>query len=526
MSKIVEDIILPPISEGIVADGVASYYVAPQTSVSYAQNFHNDRLGMMTLRRPIGASFTPDSTNEWSAALFQPSGSANRLYYQIGTSLKYYDLGALTTTTYTSVFPASYTARYSILQGNLIMTNGSNVVLKYTTGASAPANIAGITGVPSDIDLINAGFVGRIWYASSTNSNNRVFYSDVIPAAGVASATGTSQYLTINAGNGDYVTGFAQGQQVLFTFTHNGIFRIFNTQSQDNAPISNVGAPTQECITLGSDGIYFAHPSGFYKLSETGQVQNISSKIKSLGYYQASTGDFLTCRAFAMDDYVYFSFLQGFNNNGGQQNGSIVYRYNINTQVWTIYTFMRNVIKATATSVDRSGTQTIYLLGTSTDGSRDRFASTFSEQIGSGLLQGSSSSIIDNSTVDVVGTYITQWYDFGAESHLKRIQGIAFPNDNANGFDVAYQVDYDEEITFLSTPVSKINSKWRNIGRLDSNAVTYFKDFVSVPFNKIRFRIMGTSRMETIVNGTYCSIGSPTILKLVDMGYDNTYGKQ
>lgn len=521
--KVVEDVTLSPISEGIVGEGVASFYVAPKTSVAYAQNFHNDRLGVMTLRRSLGASLTPDSTNEWSAALFQPSGSANRLYYQIGTSLKYYDLGAFTTTTYTSVFPSSYTARYSIIQGNLLMTNGSNSVIKYTTGASAPASIAGITGVPTDIDLINAGFVGRIWYASSSNSNNRVFYSDVIPAAGVSSTTGTSQYLTINAGNGDYVTGLVQGQQVLFTFTQNGIFRIFNTQSQDNAPISNVGALSQECITTASDGIYFAHPSGFYKLSETGQVQNISTKIKSLLYYASFVGDFLTCRSFSMDDYVYFAFQKGFQSGSGTENGTIVYRYNINTQVWTIYTFMRNVIKATATSVDRSGTQTIYLLGTSTDGSRDRFASTFSEQMSNGLMMASSASIIDNSVTDIIATYVTQWEDFGAEGHIKKIHGIAFPNDNASGMDIAYQVDYDDPITYISESSSSINSKWRSIGRLDGNAVTYFKDFVSVPFHKIRFRVMGASRREPIVYGTFCSVGSPTIIKLTDLGYSQAY---
>lgn len=524
--KVNEDVTLSPISEGIVGEGVASFYVAPKTSVVYAQNFHNDRLGVMTLRRPLSVRFTPDSTSVYSAALFQPSGGVNRIYYQADTALKYYEADVpITQTSYTSVFPSSYTARFSIIQGNLLMTNGSNAVIKYTTGASSPASIAGITSVPSDIDLINAGFVGRIWYASSTNSNNRVFYSDVIPAAGVASATGTSQYLTINANNGDYVTGLVQGQQVLFAFTQNGIFRIFNTQSQDNAPISNVGALTQECITTTSDGIYFAHPSGFYKLSESGQVQNISTKIKSLLYYAVSAGDFLTCKSFSMDDYVYFAFQRGFQNGSGTENGTIVYRYNINTQVWTLYTFMRNVVKAATTSTDRSGTQLIYLFGTSTDGSRTRFASNFGEQVSNGLVQGGSASTIDNSVTDIIATYVTQWEDFGAESHLKKIQGIAFPNDNANGMDVSYQVDYDDAVNFTSDPSSGINSKWRSIGRLDGNSLSYFKDFVSVPFHKIRFRIMGASRREPLVYGTFCSVGSPTILKLTDLGYDNVYGK-
>lgn len=506
MNKVAEDVKLDPITEGIVSQGVASYYVAPKTSISEAYNFNNDTLGVMSFRKSLIGSFVPENTTVWASQLFQPSGGSSRIYYQVGQALNYQTaLAPSGSTTYTGVFPTSYTARFSIIQGNLLMTAGSTAAIRYTTGASAPATIAGISGAPSDIDIINAGFGGRIWYASSTNANNRLYYTDVIPAAGVASTTGTSQYLTINAGNGDYITGLVQGQQVLFVFTNNGVYRVYNTQSQDNAPVSNVGVLKQEHIVRATDGIYFYHPTGFYKLSEGGQSQLISSRISSNIPTETNTGDLLTCVAWSNDNYVYFSFEKSFINAGGNAAGSLVYRYTISTQVWTMYKFLRNLIKTATVASDRTGLSIVYLMGTTSE-SNARFASQFAETLGDGTLN-SSSSIDDNSIVPIIGSYITQWEDFGTEGHSKRINGMTVPNLNANGFDITYQVDNDNV------------NEWRNVGRLGSTSSTLFKDFVSVPFNKIRFKVMGQKKSNG-VGGSYCWIGSPTIIKLTDMGYE------
>lgn len=503
MAKVAEDITFEPITEGVVSDSVASYYVSPKNSVSECENFNNDILGLLTYRRPLGSAFVPPASNNYSGVLFQPSGSNNRIYYQEGQGLNWREANTPTTqTAYTGVFPTNYQPRYSIIQGNLLMTAGSVAAIKYTTGASAPATIAGISGAPADIDIIDAGFGGRIWYASSTNSNNRVFYTDVIPAAGVASTTGTSQYLTINANNGDYVTGLIQGQQVLFAFTNNGIFRIYNTQSQDNVPVANVGALAQEHITRAVDGIYFYHSTGFYKLSDNGIPQIISNRIKSIipGYSSP------VC-VWSVGDFVYFSFINDFNVGGGSNFGSKVFRYTISTQTWTVYNFFKAVIYVAVTSLDRSATRRTYLLGTTSE-TNGRFASLFEENLrGDGTISNSGANGDDNSVTQIIGSFVTNWENFGIESHIKQINGIAYPGVNANGFDVAYQVDNDNV------------NHWRPIGRLSNNSVTLFKDFVSVPFHKIRFKVMG-SKKSMFDLGTFCSVGSPTIIKLTDIGYE------
>lgn len=503
MAKVAEDITFEPITEGVIADSTVSYYVSPKNSVSSCENFNNDILGVLTYRIPLGLQFVPEATNNISAVLFQPAALANRIYYQVNQSLLWRDAGTPTTaTTYTSIFQSNYQPRYSIIQGNLLMTCGSLSGIKYTTGASAPVAIAGISGTPTDIDLIDAGFGGRIWYGSSTNANNRVYYTDVIPAAGVASTTGTSQYLTINANNGDYVTGLIQGQQVLYAFTTNGIFRIYNTQSQDNVPLAFVGAPNQESIAKGTDGIYFYHSTGFYKLTDGGTVQLISNRIKSIIPRYTNP-----VRVWSVGDFVYFSFYYDFAVGGGSNLGSKVFRYTISTQTWTVYNFFKNIIYATTTSLDRSNTRRTYLFGSS-GGANATFASIFEEQErGDGSISTSSASGDDNSEIQIIGSFETNWENFGMESHIKQINGIAYPSSNATGFDVAYQVDN-------ANP-----SHWIPIGKLSDKTITLFKDFVSVPFNRIRFRVMGQKK-NPYSGGTFCSIGSPTIMKLTDKGYE------
>lgn len=498
MIRVVENIELEPVSEGLIPEGVVSHYVVPKTAIDDVSNFHNDNLGVMTFRPPLIGSFTPSVTPS-SSVFFQTTVGSKRIYWQEGQSLRYSEVSVFSPTTYTSVFPTSYTARYQIIQANLLMTAGT--VIKYTDGSASPGNISGITYPAVTIDILNAGFQGRLWYASSSALNNRLYYSNVIPASGVASTTGTSPYLTINAPNGDAITGLMSSQQVLFVFCNNSIFRVYNTQSQDNSPIATVGALNQESITQAQDGIYFYHPTGFYKLAQDGSAQCISNRIASIIPYSGNT-TLSSCRAWASGDHVYFGFEFPYPNGAGTSNGTKIYRYTISTQVWTVYDILRSVVKTTATGFDRDGTEYVYLMGSSSE-SFARFAGTFNEYKWDGSFT-STSSGIDLGTTDIVGSFSNHFENFGVENRLKQIQGIAFPHLNANGFDVSYQTDMDNP------------DEWTPIGRLDYNAVTLFKDFQSKPFNRIKFRVSGSKRSANI--STFCWVRQPIIIKLLDIG--------
>lgn len=499
MIQIEENIELDPISEGLIPEGVVSHYVVPKGAVEDASNFHNDNLGVMTFRPNLVSHFTPAATPV-SSSLFQTTAGSNRIYWQEGTSLKYVEISSPgSVTTYTSVFPSSFTARYQTIQSNLLAIAGTTI--KYTDGSATPANISGITYPAVTVDILNAGFQGRLWYASSSALNNRLYYSDVIPAAGVASTTGTSPYLTINAPNGDAITGLASSQQVLFAFCHNSIFRVYNTQSQDNSPCAFVGALNQEAIVTTPDGIYFYHPSGFYKLSSDGSAQSISNRIASILPYSGQV-DVTSCRSWSSGDYVYFSFSYPFQSGGGTVNGSKVYRYTISTQVWTIYDFYKSVVTTACFGLSRTGTQYVFLLGTTAE-SAARFAAIFVEYKWDGTVSTTASGI-DLSLTDIIASYSTHFESFGIENRLKQIQGLAIPHLNGNGFDISYQTDMDN------------SDEWTPIGRLDDKAVTLFKDFQSKPFNRIKFRVSGSKRTSNL--STYCWVRQPIIIKLSDVG--------
>jgi len=50
-----------PVSEGVISEGVLSHYVSPRTAISYAENMHNDTIGVMTTRRPLVSRVTPSA---------------------------------------------------------------------------------------------------------------------------------------------------------------------------------------------------------------------------------------------------------------------------------------------------------------------------------------------------------------------------------------------------------------------------------------------------------------------------------
>ena len=284
MLKSIINVPFEPVTESVISEGVVSHYVAPEGSVSYAENFHNDSLGVMTTRRMFTTTGTSPAARALSCVLYQEAsvGSTPNIFWQEGTTLKIQDiLGTGGVTTRLTTFGSSSKQRFDIVQGYLIMTNSTGQP-KYTNAVATVPTALG-TSYPAGMDLVSAGFSGRIWCASSTDGLNRVYYSEVIPSGGIPGpVTGGASFLTINANNGDKVTGFARTQNVLYTFTHNGIFRIYNTQSQDSTSISNVGCFNQEAIIKTKNGFYFYHPSGVYYIGSNGFPQEVSGKIRDI----------------------------------------------------------------------------------------------------------------------------------------------------------------------------------------------------------------------------------------------------
>lgn len=505
MRESIDDVPLDPVTEGVISENIVSHYVTPKGSISYADNFHNDTLGVMTTRRMFTMSGASPAARALSCVLYQEASlnSTPNIFWQEGTTLKIQDiLGTGGVTTRAATFGTSTKNRFDIVQGYLLMTNSGSGQPKYTNAvATVPAALA--TSFPSAVNLISAGFIGRVWAADNTDAANKLYYSDVIPAGGVSAVTGGASFLTINANAGDKITGFARLQNVLYVFTHNGIFRCYNTQSLDNTSLSQVGCFNQEAIVQTKNGFYFYHPSGIYYIGSNGFPQEVSGKIRDIiqKIPNANQGSVF---GWSDDDHVYFNvgLLPGLSSTK-----QYILRYTLSTQVWSTYTISNastaltltcaastNFASTSITSDDIYPTNFVFA-----DDTVNFYKGTFNVFLPTTV---NSAVTLDFNAVPIFSEFQTNWLYFDNETHVKRINGISIASENAAGFKIAYRIDGDSDNT------------WRDIGEINSDYITLFPLFQSAKFNRIKFRVFGEPK------GVIVKIGIIMIRKLDDLGYE------
>lgn len=509
------DIPLPVPTEGIILETTLSHYVSPEGAVSYAENFHFDTIGKITSRQPIRQitnlnNHGLSSHSDGRAMIYAPSGSAYIVWNDSGT-LKY--CAADGTGSVTSIAGAftSTMKDMDILQNLLIWANDTGSQPKYFNGSTV-STIAG-TSFPtnSSFNLISAGFVGRVWVAASADTNNRVYYSDVIPSGGLASLTGGSNYISVNPNNTDTIRALIRAQNCLFVFTNNSIYRIYSTQSVDNSPCANVGTPSFKSVTEAKDGIYFYHTSGIYRLSEDGSAVEISQRIRDFINRVNPLYTPTEISAWSDDNHVYFSFSGALNSSSGNapilgypNDRCYIAAYTISTQTWTIYSILGATITQVAATnpnytgalgagVDSSPLTVLFL----TDTSGNTIGGTYNNI---NLISGGTDTPNDCGLSPISVRCETNWQTFGSETHLKRISGISVASENAAGIDIGYIIDKDG------------TNNIKHIGSLSSEYITLYRDFQSVEFNRIKFIITGNVT-------TPVTIGQITIIGLDDLGY-------
>lgn len=522
-----------------------SQYVASPNSWSYLENADTDRQGVLQTRPNIFIAGTAPA-NFLGAGVYE-RGLTTRWLIKAGNAL--YNVQSNTTSTGTlgstsiTFTSSSGTARFDTIQGCTVFAcegDGPRITTDGTTlGSFGSVRL----GMPTDVDLISAGFVGRIWGAISNNNSatfiqDNVYYSDVIPSGGVTSTTGTGQFIKLNT-QGKFLTGLVQFNNVLYAFTSDSIFRIYNTQSVDNAPFANVGAIRQEAIIKTFDAVYFLHYTGVYKLDSNGVSkvsQDIDNIFQTFNIPQVSTGILYTRKTFGWfdDQSIYFSIgmNKGWGDNDIDVDRTYVVKYNYLYKTWSLITLkdfdvsfgvskffssysggvssLQNLTPITlilgqniADNVYYAG---LYDIPTFYDGAKAMINTNSGEPLGdwSQTSSGGSTSYIRPIYVNAE----TQWLDFGLENHLKEIKGLSIPGESAEGFQLMYQIDNEE-----SQRSDNQNAVWTPIGTLGKDYMTFFLDFKSKPFYRIKFKISG----QTL--GRKTSIGQITFLQVSDEGY-------
>jgi len=508
------DVPTEAVSEGVIMEGVLSHYVSPKTAISYAENMHNDTIGMMTSRRPMVSRVTP-SVSPLSCVQFSSTSGQPYICWQEGSTFKATPSpvsGTVTTTN--SILDANYRARYDVYGGALLITPdtaGVGQPLYTYNGTTAP--VALTTSFTARKDLISAGFDQRIWMADSVDNVCRVYYTDPIALSGGAqTATGGTGFIVIPAEGGDMITGLIKTQRCLYVFTHNNIFQVFNTAYLDNAPIAYVGAYSQEGIVKAKNGFYFYNPTGVFFLQPGGQPQEISVKIRDIlkkvpTQYQS--------KVFGWSDEDHVTFCLGNKLQGYQPDKTYYVRYTISTQVWTIYSTLgfiptcadSKMFAQLYTPYDYQGTErifpTVYLFGNGVDTSGNATGAYYGGTFNVFEPTTENSAVVkDWGVYDIPMEYQTNWLTFDLENHDKRANGLYVPSVNGAGLKVAYQTDQD------------LPNVWREVGVLSSNYVTAFNSWQSNEFNRIKFRIYGNNTTGAVVQ-----VGVPRIKVLDDLGF-------
>jgi hypothetical protein len=497
-----------PVTEGVIMEGVLSHYVSPKTAISYAENMHNDSVGMMTSRRPLVSRVTP-VTEPKSCTLFQNQSASDLIVWQDNTTMKYNSVFGGSNVDITTVnVSVTQKVRYETVLGYLCYTTGTGQPA-YWDGATVAAARFGTTLPTSIFDLISF-YGGYLWFADDTAINNRLYYTDPLPSTfptGVTGA-GAAQYLTVNAPNGDRITGFASTQNLLYVFCHNSIFRVSSPTSIDNSPIAQVGVFTQEAIVRTKTGFFFFHPSGVFQLTEGGTPKEVSIKIRDIiqSIPVANQADVF---GWSDEDHIYFSIGKGL--NGYQVDKSYIIRYTISTQVWTIYSTLgfistcasdRLFSSTVASSEDYFPTNFIFGTTLTTAGAK---TSTFLGGTFNVFTQSTENSGVtsDWGSIPISVEFQSNWLNFGIEEHAKRANGLFIPSENGTGLKVAYKIDSD------------LPNVWREIGTIGGEYVTSFNSWQSDNFHRIKFRVYGQT------NGRTVKVGNPKIRVLDDLGYDS-----
>lgn len=507
MAKEVNDVQIKPIFSGVVMEEIYSQYASPDDSLSFAENFHNDTIGTMTSRQP----FVPVSGVSLSAPVtgYVVNNLVNQdktlVYWKQGNRDLCQDtlITAGSQTTYSTFYGnATIRDRFDVIQNVLLLTNysGTSAVYSHTGNTTTPAAVD--TEFPNTVNIISAGFVGRVWGASDTLSSCVLFYSDVIPSAGILSlTTAAQQFLRINANNGDYITALVRTQEVLYVFTNNGVFRVFSTQSQDNASISPAGTPCQEAVVKTKNGIYFYHYSGVYSLTGGG-AQEISRVIYPI-IERVPPANQKNVFGWFDEDHVYW-YLGAL--TGMTLNRYYIIRYTISTNVWTVYSTLTEVKYGYSCYLTEFGAtetaQTKNWYPLSVLFSNTALA-TFNVDVPLGLqttFVGDFIAVGGSEAANIPLSMETKWYDFSAENKIKFISGLSVASENASGFTVEAKLD-------------KSTNPWVSVGKLGSDYVTLFRDWQSGYFNRIKFRISGLSYGQKI------NIGQISALLLQDQGY-------
>lgn len=453
------------LQDGLISEGAVSEGLYPSTAVSEALNFHFDKIGCATLRK--GTTLLGDagvlSGDILGLYEFRDSGAGtnNQIICVNGTTVYY-----LSGSTWTSkrTVTTGLKSRFTTYLDYVFMVNGTDATAVWDGN---PSNSFVTTGNASaaPIGKYIENFRSRVWITGNSTYPDRLYYSSLpssvtTPVITWDTSATTGDWIDISPSDGDNTTGLKRTKSAMLVFKKNHIYRVYSISETEPDPKINVGTWSMESIVEAKDGIYFHHPSGFYKYGDSG-VQEISKPIIdivnaiTLANYSKIEGH---------EDGDHIEWQVGDCTVNGVAYTNLAVRYTISTQTWTHYSYPTQHL---VSSKYNDGTTIYNLVGDE-----------------SGNILKMATGKTDN-TSSIQYSLIHKWLNFdGLLSTRKNINKLLFTHKGGSGSRVTYQKENDS-----------VNDWSKSLkGEQLTEKDTGFD--LSIKGKKLRFRISGSSTGE------------------------------
>ena len=493
MSELGKFTIRPVGVYGVQRESSIDSQLIPQGGIVEAVNFNFDRIGAATVRpgmTRIGG--TMSGIGGTIVALYNAGGSAMLVANYLGNVWATPVEGLGSQTWAATTLNGSIKTRFVDL-GDYVLgipagsppTSRNMLVARYPYKDTLAASGGGSTGNPFNINQFTGkahasfgeNYKSRIYLGGNIVKPNRLYFSSVIDSEGNISWNPDFDFVDVNPGDGDVMTGLKRFLLDLLVFKRNLIYR-FRTTGLDPDPMIKVGTRNHESIVEGKRGLYFHHLSGFYR--HTGGVTPVEISRPIADIVDAITVDQAeNIGGWRDNDHIYWS-VGGNITVGGPRNSTIfknvVFRYTESSEAWTVYEYPYAIGRGSAFV---SNTVSSIAIGPNTPLTGGGLNSGFVAEFNRGTVDATISA-----PVSINYRMITKWYEWGGTETRKFIEQIAIIAEKGMGMNVMYQVDEDDN--------------WQTINPDLRKLVTIF----TVPtkrFNRIRFKIAGVSKDESAV---------------------------
>ena len=437
---------------GVVREASLDEVLTSPESVELAINLNFDRIGATQLRSgltTLGAQISA-STILGMSNYRNNAGTTYGLLAKVAGVV--YNFNGTNWSSVRTGLSATSKARFTNFLDLTYMVDG-NAGSSLATYNGSTFGTTNVGSLPKGDDIEN--YRSRIWVADS--STDKVYYTDVVSTSQTIS--GGTSFIQISPQDGEKITGLKRHPRALLVFKQNHIYKIYSTTSADPDPSIFRGTYSKESILEAKDGIYYHHPTGFYKFAFDGEQQEISRPIIDV-VEAISRANYEGINGWVDSDHLNWSV--GDITLDGVSYTNIVCRYTISTQVWTLYSYASE-IKRSALYDD--GTLLRMIVG---------------DENGYPFVVDSGNT--DNGTPIFYDIQTHPLYLTSIKMQEKEISEVSAVHENAQGSTISHKAD---------------KGNWKNIGTITKDIVQAFT--TSAKFKKIRLRFSGNSVGNSII---------------------------